>query len=205
MARGYALRGWVAALLLLPSASAWADMRGDIQANINRCGALSDDRQWLDCVYGSVQPMRARLGLPPASEGQIRLSGAQSYIAPPSLPAGPSAAPPPRSYGLAAPPASAVAPGPNVPGPGFGLRQPAPPFKGVVAKLTSYTLDNHGRFTVTLANGQVWRQLSGDTTDAHWDKAKSSQYVIKISNGFFDSFNLEVEGQPERYKVQRLQ
>ena len=34
----------------------------------------------------------------------------------------------------------------------------------------------NGLFTVTLVNGEVWRQLNGDTTYAHWFK-KPESYV----------------------------
>jgi hypothetical protein len=80
----------------------------------------------------------------------------------------------------------------------------APQLDHLSAKLTGFTLDPHGFFTVVLSNGQVWRQLSGDTTIAHWNLSKSTQYVIAISPGALGSHNLEVVGQPERYKVERL-
>jgi hypothetical protein len=149
-----------------------ADPRQDIIANAMRCGGLEGDRQWLDCFYGSAQPMRARLGLPPAPEAQTRLSGeAQSN----NLEEG---------YGIAVP------------------QMPQP--NHVSAKLATFTLDPHGFFTVTLSNGQVWRQLSGDTTIAHWNPSQSAQYVIAINPGALGSHNLQVVGQPERYKVERL-
>jgi hypothetical protein len=154
--------------------AALADARQDIIDNAARCKALQDDRQWLDCYYGAAQPMRARLGLPPASEGQIRLSGAM-----PENPGGAAG-----SFG---------APMPAVSRPDH-----------VSAKLANYTLDAHGFFTVTLSNGQVWRQLSGDTTLAHWNQSKSAQYVVTINSGAFGSYNLQVQGKPERFKVERL-
>src|SRR5258708_30676962 len=38
-----------------------------------RCEGIPDNRVWLDCFYGSAQPMRALLGLAPAPETQTRL------------------------------------------------------------------------------------------------------------------------------------
>src|SRR2546423_488864 len=38
-----------------------------------RCEGIPDNRVWLDCFYGSAQPMRALLGLAPAPESQTRL------------------------------------------------------------------------------------------------------------------------------------
>src|SRR5258708_22329328 len=65
----------------LMSQSALADTRDDVWAAMERCQAIQDDRAWLDCTYGAKQPMRAKLGLPPAPEYQQRL------VPPPALPA----------------------------------------------------------------------------------------------------------------------
>ena len=165
---------------IMPLTTARADTRQDIIDNVTRCAAFSDDRQWLDCFYGSAEPMRSRLGLPPAPEPQTRLSGSVRL-------------------GSAPPPARVMQ--------GFGALPSKPPaiVDNLSAKLLKYTLDSHGQFTVTLDNGQVWRQESGDTAIAHWDPAKSTQYVIVIKSGFLGSYNLGVQGQPELFKVQRLQ
>jgi hypothetical protein len=151
-----------------------ADPRQDMIDNAARCAALSDDRQWLDCVYGSLQPMRARLGLPPATEAQIRLSGIPTAKDDSAK----------QSFGLPPPPPLLL--------------------DHVSARLTTFTLDQHGLFTAVLSNGQVWRQISGDTTLARWNPKKAAQYVIVISSGVLGSYNLQVQGQPYRFKVERL-
>jgi hypothetical protein len=69
-------------LVLLPL-SAQAGPREDSRAGIARCDRLTNDRNWLDCVYGAVQPMRARLGLSPAPEFQQRLVPGAAAMAPP--------------------------------------------------------------------------------------------------------------------------
>ena len=50
-----------------------ADAREDVVTSLTRCAQLTDDRQWLDCYYGSAQPMRAWLGLSPAPQAQLKL------------------------------------------------------------------------------------------------------------------------------------
>ena len=59
--------------VLLTATPALAAPRDDVLNGISRCGAISDDRFWLECVYGAAQPMRAELGLPPASPAQQKL------------------------------------------------------------------------------------------------------------------------------------
>src|SRR5271154_1492429 len=63
----------LAAPLLALAAPALAAPRDDVLYGISRCGGIADDRTWLDCVYGAAQPMRAKLGLPPAPASQQAL------------------------------------------------------------------------------------------------------------------------------------
>ena len=60
-------------LFALAPLAALAGPREDSRAAIARCDQLTDDHQWLDCIYGAVQPMRTRLGLSPAPDFQQRL------------------------------------------------------------------------------------------------------------------------------------
>src|ERR1700723_420843 len=77
-------------LALLAAGPAIAGPREDTLAGISRCAALPDDRAFLNCIYGAAQPLRARLGLPPALESQVRL-------VPPANPALPQAIPSPAN------------------------------------------------------------------------------------------------------------
>src|SRR6201999_2725887 len=52
---------------------ALAGPRDDVLFGVSRCGGIADDRTWLDCVYGAAQPMRSKLGLPPAPTSQQAL------------------------------------------------------------------------------------------------------------------------------------
>jgi len=68
-------------LLLVPvsvvlAAPAQGRPRDDALSGAFRCAAIADSRQWLDCYYGAVQPVRAALGMPPALAAQIRLAAA---------------------------------------------------------------------------------------------------------------------------------
>ena len=69
--------------------------------------------------------------------------------------------------------------------------------------MTSYSFDRFGMFTVTLQNGQVWRQIPADTNVAHWSKPAAT-YVVNIRNGALRSFNLSVQGEGASYKVLRV-
>lgn len=70
--------------------------------------------------------------------------------------------------------------------------------------MAAYSFNKLGVFTVTLANGQVWRQVDGDTDHAHWT-GPAARYVVRITHGFLGSFNFRIAGQPGLYKVLRVQ
>jgi hypothetical protein len=120
-----------------------------------------------------------------------------------------AAAQPARSrLGLSVPAtALAVSPRPAAPpAPSFGLpsrSEAASQSDRVTARMASYSFDRYGKFSVTLENGQVWRQLSGDDVQARWNKP-ASRYVVRISSGAFGSYNLDVRNNPGLFKVRRI-
>jgi len=150
-----------------------AQVREMVMAAALRCYAGESDRAWLDCYYAAAAPMRSELGLAPAPQ-------VASIPAPPPMP--PAPLPPDR----------------------FGLKAlPATHSDHVATHMASYSFDRNHIFTVTLSNGQTWRQISGDTHTAHWTKP-AEDYAVKITRGSFSSYNFQVEGSPEVYKVDRV-
>ena len=221
-----------AAGLLLTICPVSARTRDDVVAGMFRCAAIGDTRIWLDCYYGAAQPVRAALGMIPASPTQVRL--AQSP--PTSAPTGDlnpryqttanalqckdvaderqwlncyyAAAAPVRAQ-LGLPPApQAAAPVPGG-GPMVASIQPgrqAAPAKAALpaagwVQMSSYEFNHYGIFTIVLANGQHWQQLSGDTNLAHWKKP-AANYQVRITHGALRSLNLKVKGEAPNYKVE---
>jgi hypothetical protein len=142
-----------------------------------RCDAIKDDRQWLDCYYGAVQPVHIALGLTPASQARATqpqmdaaishdtsslLSNRQEGWLPSLLSSGKSQA---------------------------------------NEHMAAYQFDRFQHFTVALKNGEVWRQLPGDGVLAHWRKAPEA-YSVTVMDGALGSFNMRVQGEDRFYKVQ---
>jgi hypothetical protein len=67
--------------------------------------------------------------------------------------------------------------------------------------MTSYSFKRYGIFTLVLANGQHWQQLSGDTSLAHWTKPAAT-YSVRVTRGALRSLNLKVKGEAATYKVE---
>jgi hypothetical protein len=75
------------------------------------------------------------------------------------------------------------------------------PIKGS-GRMASYKFDRNGFFTVVLDNGEVWRQIDGDTTMAHWFK-RPETYVVTVTSGALGSSNMRVKSDPHSYRVRR--
>jgi len=153
-----------------------------------RCEGIPDNRVWLDCFYGSAQPMRSVLGLAPAPESQTRLVPA------PGLTYGGGAAPARR-----APPA----PPPREQSGGF-LSDVIGNIRPLADNMpmTAYGFGRNGKFTVTMADGHVWQQAESDIKIAKWNKPAAT-YKVDITNGSStDLYNMRVRG--ELYKVNRV-
>jgi hypothetical protein len=181
--------GFAAAAFLAIASPALADpTRDSVMDGAARCEGIPDNRVWLDCFYGSAQPMRALLGLTPAPESQTRL-----------VPA------PGTGYGGAASGNAALT-----------RRAPARPksesfWSSVIGNtkpladdmpMTAYGFGRDGRFTVTMTDGHVWQQAESDVRKAKWTKPAAS-YKVTINNGTStDLYDLRVEGVV--YKVTRV-
>jgi hypothetical protein len=180
----------------LPGVSAspvMADPRQDTLAGISRCAGLPNDRTFLDCVYGAAQPLRTELGLTPAPGFQIQLV--------PPAPGARAVMPPPTA---AAPPASVPARAMSAP-----LPQKTDGLFGNLfdngseetLRMASYNFNPRGLFTVTLSNGQVWRQRTNDTAFATWG-AKPGDYYATVRAQTTGGYSLVVRGDDGIYQVE---
>jgi hypothetical protein len=218
-------RSIAAALCLVSGAvPAMADSRDLVLERMSRCYALADTRQYLECLYGAVQPLRNELGLPQAPQavtfaGQFARPAPQTApvsAAPVAAAARPNLVPQqapvsqrPRDPGVASGMLSTVLgmKTTRVAPEQFGLKAARASAGGVdhiTARLSEYSFDRRtGFFTVTLDNGQVWEQQKGDEHSASWKKPAAS-YVATVSYGAMGSFNLSIAGERQPYKVQRI-
>jgi hypothetical protein len=184
MKRSFAFAMLGSAIMIPP---ALGDTRDDVYAASQRCRILQDDRAWLECVYGAQQPMRAKLGLPPATEVQQRLVPAAG--SPPAMAAAPQAIPPSSHSQPSVQPhhrASLMQ----------ILTGTAPP--AAVSVLASVQYDSQGAFVATLQNGQVWRQVNGLGERARFKVGAK----ITITPGAMGSYNLKAADTSHIYKVE---
>lgn len=171
--------------IVLFSSAAGADpTRDEVMSGAERCAGLTDNRTWLDCFYGSAQPMRALLGLAPAPPAQVRL----------------------------VPPPGAAYPGPVAPRRASPPEKPSSFVRDILGSsrpivsdmpMASYRFERDGRFVVVLRTGESYRQLEGDLVLAKWDRPPETYLVTII--GAADNFLLKVKNQPGMvYHVRRM-
>jgi hypothetical protein len=162
-------------LVILTQGALAEPTRDEVMAGAARCAGITDNRSWLDCFYGSAQPMRALLGLPPAPPAQTKLvppPGA-AYVSPE---AGRYAPPPQKSHGFIADILGSSKPvASNVP-------------------MESYKFGRDGTFTVVLKDGQTYRQKESDLVFAKWNRPASTYLVTIISDS--SDFVLKVKDEP---------
>lgn len=218
----------VCAVLLLPMCKADARPRDEVMSQLFHCSGLENDRQWLDCYYGAAQPARASLGLKPALPGQVQLVLSPPAVISQSRPspvrnrvvaeAGRcydqdddrewldcyyrAALPMREQLGLPMPAgqqltSSAPANSSDGARPSLAARLP------IVSRMVKYSFDSQGIFTVTLENGQTWRQIDGDSRNAFWKKPADT-YLVTIRHGMSGSFILTVRDESRVYRVHRI-
>jgi hypothetical protein len=160
---------------LVTQAAVAEPTRDEVMSGAARCAGIADNRTWLDCFYGSAEPMRALLGLSPAPAAQVKLvppPGA-SYGAPATISSAPRAA---KSRGFL----------------GDILGSSKPVAKDV--PMASYQFAKDGTFTVVLKNGETYRQQESDLVFAKWNRPAST-YLVTIV-GASDNFILKVKDEP---------
>ena len=77
------------------------------------------------------------------------------------------------------------------------------PIDSITAGVTEYAYNPFGKFIVFLDNGQIWKQLQGDSDRARF-KRRATDNTVKISRGFLGSYNLSINGSARIYKVTRV-
>jgi len=188
--------GWIVALTLVPAASL-AGPREDIVDGMAKCAAIADNSARLACFDALVPQVKAAQAAPPetAPPADTRAWYDPSRI----FGISPSQQTTPEQFGSE----NLTAPTPPPPKPG----EPAPPappqaLDSITAKVTDYALNPFGRITVFLDNGQIWRQLDGDTDHAHMHGGGGN--TVEISRGMLGSYDMVINGVGVALKVQRI-
>ena len=73
----------------------------------------------------------------------------------------------------------------------------------IQSKVLEFAQNAHGKSIFVLENGQVWRQIDGDTTELYY-REKDGPMQVKIEKGMLGSFSLSILGKSGSVKVHRV-
>ena len=173
----------LAGLVLLTQGAFAGPTRDEVMSGAARCDGITDDRTWLDCFYGSAQPMRATLGLSPAPYAQTKLV-------------------PPAGASYSTSDANRYSQSQKSRGFLADILGSTKPFASNVP-MESYKFARNGTFTVVLKNGQSYRQEESDLVLAKWNRPAGTYLVTIIAAA--DEFVLKVKDEPGvTFHVRRL-
>ncbi len=194
-----------AGLIAVAALTAAAEAAPNLEFSIGLCAAKSNAKERLACYDAIAQ----------------RLKAGEVAAAAPVAPAAPAPAAPPAPVAAVPAPAAIPAPVPAVAAPppaaapqqteaqfgaetlkketreAAGAPEPLDEIHGVIAKLA---FSGSGRAIVTLDNGQVWRQIEGDTDPFRGKQGEKAT----IERAILGSYSLTVEGRNQLIKVQRV-
>jgi len=164
--------------------------RDDVMSGAAGCIRAAGDRAWLDCYYAAATPMRAALGL------SVPVGAAAPP--PPPMPRMASAAPPPRPVPSGPPPM------PRTGGIFTGLLSASKPVVKSIP-MQSFSFNRAGGVIVTLADGEVWEQVTEDEVyhPARWNR-QPQEMLVTISPAVMRTFSMKVQGEYGLYKVKRI-
>ncbi len=171
----------VASTLAFVAGAARADVVSDALADFVKCADIVEAVKRLECFDAATARGKAALA-PPAQSAQ-----------------------PPKEkslldwFGLSKP-SQATKPE------DFGKPAPEPAAKEITEisdTVLEFAKTARGKAIFILQNGQVWRQIDGDTTEV-LAPAPGKTMRVTIEIGLFGSYNLMVEGRNGLIKVNRL-
>jgi hypothetical protein len=202
------IRILVLAVMALAPTAAQAGPRDDVIDTLVKCADLSDKMARADCFDAATPQLRA------VAPPQTGLEQPLPATAPPPIASAPSAAaafPTPPAEAEAAPSSDTSWMSTLNPFSGGAPDKPAPDqmaFQAfgreilpVTIGVTEYHVFRDGSFSVTLDNGQIWREHDRDYDTPPFSTEEKN--VVTIDRGMLGGFNLVLKGKPKIYKVVR--
>jgi hypothetical protein len=177
---------------------ALAGPRDDVLEGLQKCGTVADDKARLACYDALVRPAQTALARPPepqeadhppTPEEQKSWFG---FDISGLFGTSPSQQTTPQKFGSE-----------NLPSTKATEETAEAAVDSISAGVTDYAFTPFGKFIVFLDNGQVWRQIQGDSDQATFKKAAQDNKVV-ISRGFVGSYNLTINGSSKVFKVMRV-
>lgn len=178
---------WLLAAVTLVSVPAHADPARDALAVIAKCTEIATSAERLQCFDTAAAGAKSALAAP------VQQTVAQTEQAPGEEEEGGVLS----WFGLSRP---------NTKPEDFGkppVRTGPKEISEISAGVVEFAKNAFGRSIFILDNGQVWKQIDGDTTEVK-DPSRGEAMKVTIETGLMGSYSLRVEGRRGIVKVRRV-
>jgi hypothetical protein len=174
----------------------------DVLEAMARCAAMADSAQRLSCYDAAAPRLRTTLATPPQVLARAPSREEESswfgFKMPDLFGSSTSSQTTPQQFGantLSSQQRADIATGnPTAAAP--------TPVDSITATVTEYAQNPRGNYVMFLDNGQVWRQQEGDGGVMQFKR--NAPNTVRISRGFWDSYNLKLNTGSALYKVVRV-
>ncbi len=193
----------LAALLAASVPAAQAGPKDDVVDVLAKCTDVTDREDRIECYDKAAPQLRAAAGLAPAPIANPPVPVAALPPAPVQQ-YSPAAEPAPQSQSLLSgldPFGDDAAPPPPLPAQ-MAYQPIGQEILPITIAVTDYDVPAGSPFTVTLANGQVWRERNGHTEVPRFKAAAAN--VVRIEHGLIGGYDLYLVGYGQIYKVMRI-
>jgi len=179
--------------------TAAASPRDDVLDGLQKCAAVTDDKARLACYDALVRPAQEAMAHPPepgeathppTKEEQKSWFG---FDVSGLFGARPEQQTTPKQFGSE-----------NLPSTRQKVEQAEQEVDRITAGVTEYAFTPFGKFIVFLDNGQVWRQIQGDSGDKPMFHRNAKDNKVTIERGLIGSYNLTLNDSTRSYKVERV-
>ena len=176
-----------------------ASPRDDVLSGLQRCAGVTDDKARLACYDALVRPAQEAMARPPepgeashppTKEEQKSWFG---FDVSGLFGSSPEEQKTPQQFGAE-----------NMPSTRQKVEQAEQEVDSITAGVTDYAFTPFGKFIVFLDNGQVWRQIQGDSGDKPLFHRNAKDNKVTIERGLIGSYNLMVNDSTRTYKVERV-
>lgn len=175
-----------------------ASPRDDVLSGLQKCSTVTEDKARLSCYDALVRPAQEALNRPPEPQEVTHPPTKEEQKSWFGFDVGslfnssPSQQTTPEQFGSE-----------NTTSTKQKVEAAKEEVDSISAGVTEYAYTPFGKFIVFLDNGQVWRQLEGDSDHAMFRKNPKDNKVT-IERGLIGSYNLSINDSSRTFKVDRV-
>jgi hypothetical protein len=176
-----------------------ASPRDDVLNGLQHCAAVTEDKARLACYDALVRPAQEAMARPPeAGEATHPPTKEEEkswfgFDVTHLFNSTPEQQKTPQQFGAE-----------NLPSTQQKVEEAQHEVDSITAGVTEYAFTPFGKFIIFLDNGQVWKQLQGDTGDKPMFHKDPKDNKVTIERGLIGSYNLMVNDSTRSYKVERI-